>query len=197
MEEFAGFVAAALALTGSPGPNNLSLAAIGAAFGARRGVSYLAGIVAGMAVVMAIVATGVLGILLAVPGFAAVATLASVIYFAYLALRIATAPPLSDCAGDGQCPSFGAGLFLSLVNPKAYAAMAALFSGFVLVRGGFALDAAAKTAVLVLVITAACVTWLVAGATLTETLRDRRSSRIVNIGFAVILIISVAVAALV
>ena len=62
-------------------------------------------------------------------------------YFAFLAYRIATAPPLTENTEFGRQPSFAGGVFLSLVNPKAYAAMAALFSGFVLVPNRFALEA--------------------------------------------------------
>jgi threonine/homoserine/homoserine lactone efflux protein len=43
-----GFIIAGLALAGSPGPNTLSLAAAGAAFGARRSIGYLIGLVIGM-----------------------------------------------------------------------------------------------------------------------------------------------------
>ena len=38
-----GFVLAGFALAGSPGPATLSLAATGAAFGARRGLGYMTG----------------------------------------------------------------------------------------------------------------------------------------------------------
>ena len=65
-----GFILAGLALTGSPGPATLSLAATGAAFGAWRGLGYMAGIVAGVVVVMAIVASGLTGLMLALPGAA-------------------------------------------------------------------------------------------------------------------------------
>ena len=65
MEALAGFLLAGLALTGSPGPNTLSLAATGAAFGVRRGIAYMIGLVLGMIGVMAIVASGVAALLLA------------------------------------------------------------------------------------------------------------------------------------
>ena len=68
MEGLPAFLLAAVALAGSPGPATLSLTATGAAFGARRGAAYLAGIVVGMVAVMAIVASGLVGLLLAVPG---------------------------------------------------------------------------------------------------------------------------------
>jgi threonine/homoserine/homoserine lactone efflux protein len=193
MEGLLGFVLAGLALAGSPGPNTLSLAATGAAFGARRGVGYLVGLVVGMVAVMAITATGVIGVLLAVPGATSVVVIAAAAYFAYLAFRIATAPPLA-ANGQHREPTFAGGLFLSLVNPKGYAAMAALFSGFVLVRAQLALDVAAKIVVLAIVITAVNIAWLLAGAALTRCFRDPRLSRAINVAFAVLLLASVAVA---
>ncbi len=194
MDGVFGFALAGFALAGSPGPATLSLAATGAAFGARRGLAYMCGIIIGMVAVMAIVASGVMGLLLAVPGATPVVAILAAAYFVYLAIRIATAPPLSDESGERRQPSFGAGLFLSLVNPKGYAAMAALFSGFVLIRERLALDAAAKIAVLVAIITAVNIAWLWTGAALTRFFREPRSNRIINVTFAILLVASVAVA---
>ena len=59
MDGLLGFAVAGFALAGSPGPNTLSLAATGAAFGARRGVGYMAGFNIGMVAVMVITASGV------------------------------------------------------------------------------------------------------------------------------------------
>jgi threonine/homoserine/homoserine lactone efflux protein len=194
MDGLMGFLLAAVALAGSPGPATLSLTATGAAFGARRGIGYLAGIVIGMVAVMAIVASGVVGLVLAVPGATPVVTVMAAAYFLYLAWRIATAPPLTDGNGQRRTPTFVAGLALSLVNPKGYAAMAALYSGFALVHGRLAVDIAVKMAVLTLIIAAVNVAWLLAGAALTRFFRDPRSNRIINVAFAVLLVASVALA---
>jgi threonine/homoserine/homoserine lactone efflux protein len=197
MEGLSGFILAGLALAGSPGPATLSLAATGAAFGSRRGLAYMLGIDFGMVLVMAITASGVTGVLLALPGATpAVAALAA-LYFVYLAWRIATAPPLTADAGERQQPSFAAGMFLSLINPKGYAAMAALFSGFVLIKARPGLDAAFKLLALLAVITAVNAAWLFAGATLTRFFREPRSNRAINITFAILLIASVAFALMV
>ena len=196
MDGLLGFVLAGFALTGSPGPATLSLAAAGAAFGARRGLGYMAGIVIGMGAVMGITATGVMGVVLALPGATPVVVAIAAAYFIYLAFRIATAPPLAENAGQGRRPSFAGGLFLSIVNPKGYAAMAALFSGFVLVRERFALDVAAKVSVLAAIITAVNLAWLIAGAALTRFFREPRTNRIINMAFAVLLVASVAFALL-
>jgi threonine/homoserine/homoserine lactone efflux protein len=112
VEGIAGFVLAGFALAGSPGPATLSLAATGAAFGARRGLGYLSGVVAGLLVVIAATASGVTGILFALPGATPVFTVAAGAYFIYLAYRIATAPPLSAESGEGRQPRFLGGVFL-------------------------------------------------------------------------------------
>jgi threonine/homoserine/homoserine lactone efflux protein len=194
MEALPGFLLAGVALAGSPGPATLSLAAAGAAFGARRVSAYLAGIVVGMVGVMTITACGLVGLLLAVPGAMPVVTVAAAAYFVWLACRIATAPPLAAEGTERRPPGFLGGLGLSLVNPKGYAAMAALFSGFVLLRNQLALDAAVKIVLLTAVIVAVNALWLQAGALMTRFFRDPRTSRIVNVAFAVLLLASVVLA---
>ncbi len=194
MDGLPGFLLAALALAGSPGPATLSVAAAAAAFGARRVTGYFIGILVGMVGVMAIVASGVMGLLATVPGATPVVTIAAALYFVWLAWRIATAPPLTEAAGDRLPPTFAGGLGLSLINPKGYAAMAALFSGFVLLRGQLALDAAVKIALLTVLIGAVNVAWLLLGALMTRFFRDPRTNRIVNVIFAVLLLASVALA---
>jgi threonine/homoserine/homoserine lactone efflux protein len=72
--------------------------------------------------------------------------------------------------------------------------MAALFSGFPLIRGRLELDAAAKAILLVAIIAAVNVAWLFAGAVLTRFFREPRSNRAINVAFAVLLVASVAFA---
>jgi threonine/homoserine/homoserine lactone efflux protein len=139
----------------------------------------------------------VTGVLLAVPGATPVVALFAALYFVYLAWRIATAPPLTEEAGERRRPSFTAGMLLSLINPKGYAAMAALFSGFALIKAEPALDAALKLLVLLAVIAAVNAAWLSSGAALTRFFRDPRTNRAINVGFAILLIASVALALMV
>jgi threonine/homoserine/homoserine lactone efflux protein len=194
VEGLLGFILAGFALAGSPGPATLSLAAAGAAFGARRGFAYMTGINLGMVGVMAVTATGVVGVLLTLPGAVPIVTALAGAYFLYLAFRIATAPPLTEHDEQRKAPSFSAGVFLSLVNPKGYAAMAALFSGFALMRERLVLDAAVKIAVLAIVIASVNLAWLFVGAGLTRAFRAPGPNRIINVMFAILLIASVAVA---
>lgn len=196
------FLLAALALTGSPGPNTLSMAAVGASFGRLRGIEYMVGLNLGMVVVIALVGTGMAGIVLAVPGLAPIVTVLAAAYFLYLAYRIATAPPLKAATPDDNtaptkpAPRWYEGFGLSLVNPKAYASMAALFSGHVLIDGNQLTDGLWKAGLLITTIIVVNTAWLSAGAAMTSALQDPRTSRMVNIAFAILLLLSVAYAIL-
>jgi threonine/homoserine/homoserine lactone efflux protein len=195
VEGLLGFILAGFALTGSPGPATLSLAATGAAFGARDGLGYMAGIVAGVIAVMALVASGLTGLMLALPGAAPAMAALAAAYIVWLAWRVATAPPLGNHA-TARPPSIISGFFLALANPKAYAAMAALFSGFVLVHGRPGLDATLKALLLVAITIAVDLAWLVAGSALKRCFREPSVNRVINIAFAVLLVASVGLALL-
>jgi threonine/homoserine/homoserine lactone efflux protein len=190
-----GFILAGFALTGSPGPATLSLAATGAAFGAREGLGYMVGIVAGVIAVMALVASGLTGLMLALPSARPIMAAIAAAYIVWLAWRIATAPPLREQA-RARPPSILAGFVLALLNPKAYAAMAALFSSFVLISGRPELDAALKALLLVAIMIAVDLAWLVAGSALTRCFREPTINRAINVAFAVLLVASVGLALL-
>ena len=131
-DDLAGFIVAGFALTGSPGPATLSLAGTAAAFGVRKGVPLAAGCIAGVVLVMLVTASGLAGLVLAQPFLGPVVRGLAGAYMLYLAWRIATAPPIGAANRAGRAPSLLADILLNIGNPKAYAAMAALFSGFTL-----------------------------------------------------------------
>jgi len=189
-ESLAAFVIAAFALTGSPGPATLGLSAAGAAFGLQRSLVLMTGIIVGVLVVFAAAAAGLTGLILAQPLLGPIVKALSVAYMLWLAWTIAKAPPLADGA-SGAAPSFWGGMFLGVGNPKAYAAMAALSSGFVL-SGDGTTDAAAKAVVLLAVMIVVDVAWLLAGSALAHTMRNPGWSRAINIVFALALLASVA-----
>jgi threonine/homoserine/homoserine lactone efflux protein len=170
----------------------MSLAAAGAAYGARRSVPFMSGLALGMLGVMALVASGVVAMLLAVPGIAPVATVAALLYFVYLAWKIATAPPLTDGATDRRVPSIADGLLQSFINPKGYAAMLALFASHTLIADRLLADAVLKIAVAFAIIVLVNAVWLLVGAGLARFFRSPRASRIINISFALLLLASAA-----
>lgn len=194
MEGLAGFLIAALALTGSPGPNTLSLAAVGSAFGRKRGFKYMLGLNLGMVLVIIAVGSGISALLFTIPLVAPTVIIIAAIYFIFLAFKIATAPPLKSNAAAISDPKWVEGVLISILNPKAYAAMAALFSSAVLISDNLWLEGIFKAGVLLLVIIAVNLSWLFLGAALTPYFRQERTSRIINICFAILLLISVVAA---
>jgi threonine/homoserine/homoserine lactone efflux protein len=193
-EDLPGFVLAGFALTGSPGPATLGLAAAGAAFGVRRSLVLVSGIIIGVLVVLLVTASGLTGLVLAQPGLGPAVKLLAAGYMVYLASRIAAAPPLAEQRGGGRRPSFLTGIFLGLGNPKAYAAMAALFSGFLLAADRPALDVGLKALILVVIMAIVNIVWLLLGSALTRFFRRPAANRAINIAFAILLLASVAVA---
>lgn len=187
---------AALPLMGSPGPATLSTAAVGASFGWSRGLPYLGGIVAGTATVLCLVASGVTAVVLAAPALATVITVVAAAYILYLAWRIATAPPLSKENTAAKAPAFPGGFLLAVANPKAFAAIGAVYAGHSVIEGDLAADAAVKIAALTLVIVLVNTVWLLFGTLVSRALHDPKKSRIANVTFAVLLVASVGLALL-
>jgi threonine/homoserine/homoserine lactone efflux protein len=197
MQDVMSFIVAGIALTGSPGPATLGLAAAGAGFGIRRSSLLVSGAVIGVIAVMALTASGLVGLVLAQPLLGPAVTFLAAGYMLYLAYRIASAPLPADQSVMDRPPGFMPGLMLGLGNPKAYAAMAALFSGFTLVPNQTFADIAAKVAVLVPIIIAVDLIWLMLGSMITRWLRHPRLGRAINIAFAILLVASTALAVLV
>jgi len=180
-------VLVSLAIMGSPGPATISLVAAGSAYGVRRSVPYLIGIIVGSTIVLAAVATGITAALLAVPVIGSIVVWISAAYIVWLAYRIATAPALSEPSATRGAFSLTDGALLGIANPKAWVAIATVFASAHL-ADSLTMDAAAKFAVLIAMIVVICTTWLVGGTSITPLLRDSRRARIVNAALAAALI---------
>jgi threonine/homoserine/homoserine lactone efflux protein len=178
----------AVALMGSPGPTNMPVMATTAAFGIRTSLGFVSGAIVGTSAVLLAVATGVVALLMSIPGLGSALTLGSAVYILYLAARIATAPPLSAQDADARAPSFAAGFLLAIANPKAWFAIAAVFTGSMLVETSREFDALLKTAVLTVMIVIIHLFWMLGGVSLTGFLGDPLRSRIANILFGLILV---------
>lgn len=181
------FLLASIALLASPGPATVALAASGASFGLRRSLNFYFGIVVGLIPAIALVAGGVFVTLRAVPIVSSVLFTASIAYILYLAVKIASAPPLSDSEQEVASPGFPSGFILGITNVKAYAVFAALF-------GGFALDISdqwdvlIKAAICMAVIVVFDFLWLATGSNLRHFFTNPVLSRIVNVGLAALML---------
>lgn len=184
-----------LAIMGSPGPATISLVAAGSAYGLRRSLPYLLGIIAGTIAVLLAVASGITAALLAVPALGSALVWVSAAYILWLAYRIATAPPLSEPAAAPHAASFAGGTLLGAANPKAWVAIAAVFASARLADAATT-DATAKVAALTAMIVVICTGWLVAGTSIAPLLRDPRRARAVNVALAAAVVGATALALL-
>src|SRR5581483_10046560 len=124
-----GLILSSLAVMGSPGPSTMSVMALGAAFGLRRSVPYVSGIILGTVAVLLAASAGVVSMLLTFPGMAPALRAASAAYLIYLAVKIAMAPPPGQVRMEARSPSPAAGFLFAIANPKAYVAIAAVLAG--------------------------------------------------------------------
>jgi threonine/homoserine/homoserine lactone efflux protein len=187
-------ILASVAIMGSPGPSTISATAMGAAFGIRRSLGYVCGLILGTVAVLLAVSIGVVALVFSIPHGARVLGFISVAYIFFLAFKIATAPPLEGRSGYMSAPAFVSGFLLAIANPKAYLAIAAVFAGTTILTEDHGLDAVVKTALLSVMIVIIHMCWLLAGASLSRILHDPVSSRLVNVSLAAALVIMTLVA---
>ncbi|WP_257235258.1 LysE family translocator [Pleomorphomonas sp. JP5] len=176
---------------GSPGPATMSLAGLGTAFGFRPSLGYLLGIIAGTTAVLFMIATGVTTLVLAQPLLVTALTILAGIYILYLAWKIATAPVGPLALRSDHPPAFIPGFSLAIANPKAFAAIGAVYASHTLVADNLTVDAVYKLVALTLVIVIVNTVWLAFGATFSRVLKNPVVGRAANILFATLMVLSV------
>lgn len=188
------FAIAVFFLLITPGPGVLSTAGVGAAYGFRAGLSYLAGLFTGGAVTMLLVITGLAAVVLAVPWLRTVLLFASIGYLCYLAWRIASAGARIGFTAATKPLGFRNGFALQFINPKAYVVATTLFSGF-----AFLPDAPMWETVIKLVLFNAIwipvhLIWLAAGVKLGSLDLRHSTQRMINIAMAAAMLVVVGIA---
>jgi threonine/homoserine/homoserine lactone efflux protein len=103
----------------TPGPNNIMVTASAANHGVAATVPHMAGIVLGFSGMLVIVCGGLGSVLLAWPVLLPLFRWGGAAWLAWLAWKIATAPPSETGAARPVLGFYGAALF-QWVNPKAW-----------------------------------------------------------------------------
>jgi threonine/homoserine/homoserine lactone efflux protein len=168
----------------TPGPGVMSLAGVGAAFGWRQGLSYMAGLFTGNIFVSLAVITGLATIILAEPIVRTILLFCSVGYLGYLALRIALAGSKIVFIEVINAPGFLSGLTLQFVNPKAYAVHTTFFTGFAFYPNNFAIELGLKLVIMNFVWILLHAFWLYAGYKFHELNLSTKVQRWLNIFMA-------------
>lgn len=189
------FAAAVFFLIITPGPGVLSTAGVGAAFGARAGTRYVAGLFIGTNLVCIAVVSGLTAVLLADERLRTLLFFASILYLAYLALKIALAGSKVAFIEKQSPPGVFGGIALQAINPKAYAVNTALFTGFGFMPDNYPLEIALKFLIVNAIWIPIHFAWLWLGITLRRMNLPHRTQRAINIAMALSMLLVVALAA--
>jgi threonine/homoserine/homoserine lactone efflux protein len=185
--QLTAFLTFSAVLSGTPGPSNTLLTAIGASAGVRRGLPNLLGQVTGMGAMLFAVTLGLGNLLLAHPLVLGLLKWAAVAMLCWLAWRIATAA--HGAAGVAVPAGFVRMAAFQWVNPKGWLTAVAAVSAFLDRGDGGALG---QAAIMALLFTATallcCFPWLASGAALQRFLRTPRARRVVNGVMAALLV---------
>lgn len=185
---------AMVGLMASPGPVTLASAAAGAAYG-WRAWPYVFVMTTGTLTVILLVALGVTGLISSLPGATPVIVALAGAYILWLAWKIANAPPVGELADQASLPPLWGGYVMAVLNPKAYGAMAAIFSGFPLMPDAPVIGGALQSAILFCWALTVNTIWMAAGVILAGLMRNPLHNRILNVCFAGLLVVSVAMLA--
>jgi len=188
------FIVAVFLLLVTPGPGVLSTAGVGAAFGFRPGLRYVAGLCLGTNLVALIVVSGLAAIILASEWARNALLLFSALYLTYLAIRIAFAGRRIAFITATSIPGMRAGLMLQLINPKAYAVNLTWFSGFVLLPEAMLLETLLKFLIINLVWIPIHLLWLLAGSAVNRLDLSPRAHFCINAAMALAMLAVVALA---
>ena len=188
------FAAAIFFLLITPGPGVLSAAGVGAAFGFRAGWRYILGLALGNNLVAIAVITGLTAILLASSTIRTILMFSSTAYLFYIAIRIALAGSKIGIIDAQSNPSIRDGIFLQLLNPKAYAVSTFLFSGFPIFEESYLVEVSFKLFIFNLIWFPIHLLWVWLGASIRKLDLTANTQRIINFAMASAMLIVVALA---
>ena len=190
-DQILAFFAFAVVAAVTPGPSNVLVMAAGARVGVWRGLYCLAGVVAGMALLMGVAVLGLGSLVEAYPWWTMTLKWCGSAFLLWMAWRIATAPPMRAEA-DPDPVGFWRALAFQWINPKSWIVGASAAGTFA--AGGSASAgerALTLAAVFALAAAPSCGLWLVFGAAVRRWLVNERGSRAFNVTMGVLLALSV------
>jgi len=177
-------------LLGSPGPAPLALAGVGASFGFKQGLGFLAGILLGLLVAISLVALGLGSLFEQFPTVKLICQGIATAYLIYVAYKIA-----SNTSGieqrAGAAPSFKDGFILNLINPKAYAAFLAIFANFMIPASSPVYSAMLTATVSFIVAVIVDALWMAIGSKLRPFFAKPEQAKWLRIAFALLLLVSI------
>lgn len=186
-EQTIGFLLFAVVAAVTPGPSNLIITSTGAAVGLVRGLPALAGVAAGMGLMIFLVAFGLGSLVLGHPLVLWLLKLGGVGFLLWLAWKIATAGPSDGETTNEPIGFWGAAAF-QWVNPKSWLVSVSAVGTYLHAQAGSALTQAIFFGLLfVLAAFPSCFVWLAFGASVQRLLQTERAARVFNIAMGILL----------
>lgn len=191
MAFFAGVLPFAIAMSFTPGPNNLMLASAGARFGFARTWPHQLGILVGFALMTLGVGLGIAALILAVPALYLTMKVASIVYILYLAWKVGSAGAASSEAGAGSPMGFFAAAGFQWINPKAWIMTLTATATYTTPNQDQPLQIVLLTLVFIVVGAASSSTWVLFGQMIRRVLTSPRRRVAFNWTMAVLLVASI------
>jgi threonine/homoserine/homoserine lactone efflux protein len=190
METPLPYILYCVAMSGTPGPNNVMVLASAANFGFQRTQPHIWGINIGFSLMMFIIALGLGSVFLAEPRLQLALKVIGVTYMLWLAFKIAMASGVSDGEAKGKPLTFLQGAVFQWVNPKAWM----MILGAVSVYGPAGYSPLEKALYLSLVMLIAgsppTQIWAAFGVGIRRFLQNPKALRAFNITMAALLVLS-------
>ncbi len=191
IEAYINLILFAFLMLGTPGPATLAVAAIGAVFGIRQGMLFVAGLLLGFAFVLIIESWGLSKLFTQYPQAKQYLQWFGLAYVIYLAFKISTADSGLKQGKMSQAPGWLDGFILNVTNPKAYVAVLVIYTQFLLPHDN-TITAYMITGVVcfVLVLLIDSV-WLFLGQLLRPLFNRPKTAKIIRWVFAVSMVLAV------
>jgi threonine/homoserine/homoserine lactone efflux protein len=191
METLVPYILYCIAMSGTPGPNNVMVLASGANYGFWRSQPHVWGINIGFALMMFILALGLGTVFVAEPRLQFALKVVGVAYMLWLAWKIATASDVGGTDGVAGKPlTFWQGAAFQWVNPKAWMMILGAIS--VYAPEGFSPLGKALYLSIVMLLAGSPPTqvWTAFGVGIRRFLQNPRALRLFNIAMAALLVLS-------
>jgi len=181
-----------VAMSGTPGPNNVMVMASGANYGFWRTQPHVWGINLGFAAMMFILALGLGTVLIAEPRLQLALKIAGVAYMLWLAWKIATAGGVGEAGEDAKPLTFLQAAAFQWVNPKAWMMILGAISVYAPADYPPLHKALYLSGVMLLAGAPPTQVWAAFGVGIRRALRNLKALRIFNVAMALLLVLSLA-----
>jgi threonine/homoserine/homoserine lactone efflux protein len=180
----------ALAMSITPGPNNVMVTASAANFGFRRSVPHMLGVTLGFPAMILALSLGFARLFQAYPQIHLAMKYAGAAYLLYLAWRIARAGGDGAAAGKTRPIGFVEAALFQWINPKAWIIAVGALTTYTTVGGSVLGEAALIALIFIVTCFPSLALWALFGAGLGHWLENPRARAIFNWSMAGLLVLS-------